>query len=105
MGAEFSIGVGFGIVLGLRTSWSVGFLAICVAAAVAMRSLRSSFHTDKTQKESVLSSDVTEQNFELQDELSASEGWFRQEDLNLFSKRRSFLMAGYGVLVGLAVST
>ncbi len=34
-----------------------------------------------------------------------TQGWFREEDLNLFSKRRSFLMAGYGVLVGLVVST
>src|SRR2546425_3962619 len=61
--ADFSVGVGFGIVLGLRTWWSVGFLAIYFASAMAMRSLRSAFHSDKTQKGSVLSPDVSEQNF------------------------------------------
>ena len=102
--ADFSVGVGFGIVLGLRTWWSVGFLAIYFASAMAMRSLRSAFHSDKTQKGSVLSPDVSEQNFALQDELSASEGWFRREDLHEFSKRHLALMAVYGGIVGFAAS-
>jgi len=69
---------------------------------MAMTSVQSAFLGDQSQRESVLSHVESEQDFVSHGKWSASEGWFRPEDLHQLSKRGLFWMAFYGGLVGFA---
>ena len=101
-GAEFTVGVGVGIVLSQRTWWSLGFLVIYFGVAAAMFAIRKAFHNDENKRWSV--DPVLFEHVPSTRDPSASESWFRQEDLVHFSKPWLIFEALFGGLVGFAAS-
>lgn len=105
LGADINVGVGFGSLLLLGIWWGFVFLIIHFGVAIALISVRNAVRRDDGQRGQALNRIISEHDFAPNGKPAAFQDWFREEDLNLFSNRHSFMMAAYGGLVGLVVST